>query len=329
MRTRLGRGMLIGVSAAVVLSLAAPVSAQLGSQGALKGKVVDESGKPVPDAELSFDLTGQYTLHKDGKTDSRGEFLMGGLAAAGQWTVTAKKGNLQGRVGGLEITVRGVVDTPNIVLRAAALPSADPKIAEAERKAAAELESTLAAATAAFNANNYDEAIAKLTEVAGKRPCSECYVRIGEAYVKKNELDKAEQAYLKGAELNPKSATPYDGLASLYNQQRKFEEAGKAAAKASELRGGGAAGGAGGDATSEFNAGVISWNQTKVAEARAHFERAVALDPKMAEAHYQLGMAYINENKLPEAKKALETYVQLAPTGPNAETAKAILGSMK
>lgn len=330
MPTILGRRVLIGVSAAVMLSLAVPVSAQLTSLGALRGKVVDESGKPVPDAELSFDVSGQYEMNRKGKTNSRGEFLQGGLPAVGQWVITAKKGDLVGRSGGLEITARGVVDTPDIVVRKGGpLPSVNSRASEAEAKAAAELEALLRAASAAFAANNFDEAIAKLTEITAKGPCAECFIGIGDAYVKKNELDKAEQAYLKAAEINPQLASPYDALVTLYNDQRKFDEASKAAAKAVELRGGAAGAAGGGSATASFNAGVIAWNQQKIAEARGHFEKAISLDPKMAEAHYQLAMTYLNENKMAEAKKALETYVQLAPTGPNAETAKAILGTMK
>ena len=35
----------------------------------------------------------------------------------------------------------------------------------------------------------------------------------------------------------------------------------------------------------------------------------------MADAHYFLGMTLVNQNKMPEAKKAFDTYMSLAPTG--------------
>ena len=53
------------------------------------------------------------------------------------------------------------------------------------------------------------------------------------------------------------------------------------------------------------------------------------MDPKMAEAYYQLGMTQVNQNKLPEAKASLQQYLKLAPRGPNAATAKAIVDSIK
>ena len=46
-------------------------------------------------------------------------------------------------------------------------------------------------------------------------------------------------------------------------------------------------------------------------------------DEKHAEAHFMLGQAHLNLGKLPEAAKEFETYTKLAPTGPNAEKAKA------
>ena len=115
-------------------------------------------------------------------------------------------------------------------------------------------------------------------------------------------------------------------MASIYNQQKKLDEASKMSAKALELM---EAGGAGGDAGSVFNQGVIFWNQSKIAEAKAMFEKATKLDPKLAEAHYWLGMAHVNENKMAEAKGPFQEYLKLAPTGQYAETAKAILATIK
>ena len=74
-----------------------------------------------------------------------------------------------------------------------------------------------------------------------------------------------------------------------------------------------------------FNQGVILWNAGKIAEAKKQFEGAIAANPNHAEAHYQLGMALVNEGNLAGAATEFETYLKLAPTGPNAATAKGIL----
>jgi Flp pilus assembly protein TadD len=85
----------------------------------------------------------------------------------------------------------------------------------------------------------------------------------------------------------------------------------------------------GGNADAMFNQGVILWNAGKIPEAKKQFEGAVAANPNHAESHYQLGMALVNEGNLAGAATEFETYLKLAPTGPNAATAKGILGSIK
>ena len=69
-----------------------------------------------------------------------------------------------------------------------------------------------------------------------------------------------------------------------------------------------------------FNQGVILWNAGKIAEAKKQFEGAIAANPNHAEAHYQLGMALVNEGNLAGAATEFETYLKLAPDGPNAAT---------
>ena len=69
-------------------------------------------------------------------------------------------------------------------------------------------------------------------------------------------FDKAEEAFKKAIELKPDHADAYNGLANIYNAQRKFDLAGAASAKASELTAGAPGGMAGGNADSLYNQGV-------------------------------------------------------------------------
>ena len=114
----------------------------------------------------------------------------------------------------------------------------------------------------------------------------------------KQDYAAAEAAFQAAAKLDPSSAEPYNAMANLYNAQKKFDQAAAMTAEALK-RGGGSAGG--GSPETMFNQGVTLWNAGKIAEAKAQFEAATKAKPDYAEAHYWIGMANLNEGKMPEA----------------------------
>jgi Tfp pilus assembly protein PilF len=323
---------LLVCAAAVMMGAAVPVPAQ---QGSLRGKVVDEAGKPVPEAELTMDFVGDFTRQLKTVTDKNGEWVRAGMpSGGGTWNITVKKGNLVGSATNVRVSLGEMTRLPDIVVRPpgaagnVSKPPAGMSSEEIEKrnKKQKELEGLFNESNAAFDAGNYDEAIAKLTKIATELPsCGACHARMGDAYLKKNDQESAEKAFLKAIELDPKLAGAYSALASLYNTQKKLDEASKMSQKAMELL----EAGGGGDASQIYNQGVILWNQSKAAEAGAMFEKAIKLDPKMADAHYWYGMSQVNQNKMAEAKAAFQEYLKLAPTGQHAATAKAILDTIK
>jgi tetratricopeptide (TPR) repeat protein len=175
-------------------------------------------------------------------------------------------------------------------------------------------------------AGKNDEAIAKFTSVAELNPkCSDCFYNIGYAQAQKKDYAKAEEAYKKAIEIKPDYADAFTGLASIYTAQRKFTEAADASAKAAEFGAASAAApGAlgGGNADALFNQGVTAMNAGKIADAKTAFAAAIAANPNHAEAHYQLGNALVNEGNFAGAIKEFETYVKLAPSGPNVKKAQ-------
>jgi tetratricopeptide (TPR) repeat protein len=218
-----------------------------------------------------------------------------------------------------------VLQTPESRAAGRKMVSMSAEAAAALAKKQAETDKLLGEVNAAITAGNDDEAIAKLNLLVAAEPsCASCFTKMGELYTKKNDLASAETAFLKAIELDATQARPYSALASLYNQQRKFDEATKMGAKAQELMGAGAA-----DAATVFNQGVIFWNQSKVTEAKEQWAKAIAIDPTMADAHYWLGMASLSQAKTADARAAFTEYLKLAPTGQHADTAKQILATIK
>ncbi len=342
--TRLVRVLIVGAFAMSLAAFATPASAQ---QGSLRGRVVDDAGKVVADADISLDFVGDYDREFKAKSDSKGEWIKAGMPPGlGTWNITATKGNMTGTIKGVVVQIGQMIRTPDIVVvvggakaHAAEAKMSSDEVAKAN-KHQAELEQLYKDANADAEAGKYEDSNTKLTQMATEVPkCAACWAKMGDNYIRmgeadkdkddvhKADLDKAEAAYLKSIEIDPTQAGAYNALASLYNSQKRFDDAAKMSAKANEV--GGAAGATGGSPDALYNQGIIFWNQGKIPEAKALFAKVIELDPKMAEAHYWYGMALVNEGKLPDAKKPFEEYMKLAPTGQYAETAKAMLAMIK
>jgi tetratricopeptide (TPR) repeat protein len=288
------------------------------AQGIVQGTVVDAQGQPVEGAQVT--IVGKESSRKfQLKTDKKGEFFQIGVPSGG-YTVTVEKDKLK-----ISQDTQASAGRParlNLVLAAGA------GLSEEDKAKTSALQKLIDEASAAVKAGDHQTAIAKYTEVAAGIPtCADCYDTIGREHVALKNYAEAEAAFKKAIELKPDHVDAYNGLANVYNAQKKFDLAAQASAKATEL-GGGAAAAGGGSADSFYNQGVIAWNAGKPEEARTHFEAALKADPNHAPAHYQLGMALVNGGKLAEARAEFEAYLKLAPTGQYAEQAKSILSAI-
>jgi tetratricopeptide (TPR) repeat protein len=315
---RAARVAVAGLFGLTLVALPALAHAQVGS---LAGKVVGPDGKPVADAVVTLTQTAN-SLTATVKTNSNGEWVRAGLQAGNPWNIRVKKGDLEGGMNNVRVQFNGVLELPPITITAAVDPATKARM-EAEKAETAAIAKATAEVEAAIKAGDFDLAIAKYTEALVTLPgCAVCYVRMGDLHMKKDRVAEAEKAYLAAIKLDDQNSEAYNALTNIYNAQRKFDEAAKMSAKFNSIA---ASSGGGGNAESLFNQGAIAFNQNKIAEAKPFLEKAIALKPDLAEAHYLYGMVLINEGKVPEAKKSLAEYLKLAPTGPNAPTAKAII----
>ena len=64
-------------------------------------------------------------------------------------------------------------------------------------------------------------------------------------------------------------------------------------------------------------------------EARAQFVEAIRLDPSMAKAHKNLGLAYLNLEQLDQALKSLQEAVRLDPKDPQTHYALCVYYARK
>jgi tetratricopeptide (TPR) repeat protein len=314
MRTHVIRGVFALV---VALGLAAPAMAQ--STGMVKGKVVDAKGEPVEGAKILIEFAEGVNRKNETKTNKKGEYIQIGLFP-GNYKVTASKEGVGAQM--FEVRVRiGAAAEINFQL------SPQAGMSEEDKKKTAALQGALTTGEALIKEGKHDEAIAKFNEALAVLPsCHVCYYYIGHANAQKQQYTEAEAAFKKAIEVKPDFVEAYNALAGVYNSQKKYDEALAVSAKAAELAG---AGGGGGNAAAIYNQGVTLWNAQKFPEAKAQFEKAVALDPNMAEAWYQLGMANLNTGDMNGAVAAFEGYLKAAPNGPKAAEAKTILSQLK
>ncbi len=306
MRTHLIRGVL---AAAVLVVMAGPAAAQ----SVIRGRVVDQGGKPVEGAVVAIEAT-ESSRRAQVKTNRNGEFMQIGLPS-GRYNVTASKDNLKAVQ---QATIsQGNPTELNFQL------SPQSGLTAEQVKQNQETQTLAQSAIDAMRAGRDEEAIKLFNDLVVKVPtCSDCYYNLGVAYSKRQQYAEAEASFIKATEMAPNSADAYTGLANVYNAQKKFDLAQQASAKAAELSG---AAGGGGSAEALYNQGVILWNAGKFVEAKVQFEAAIKTDPKMAMAHYQLGMANLNLGQIPEARQAFEGYLAAEPNGAKAAEVQTFL----
>jgi tetratricopeptide (TPR) repeat protein len=300
----------------VVLGFALPAAAQ----GMITGTVVDAQGNPVADAKITIEQTDGVTRKFETKSDKKGSFIQIGLQSASfKITAEAKGGSATANA---RVSQRG---PSNVKLVIGGGAGNDPALAAKT----AELRKAFDEGVALSRDGKYDDSVAAFNRAIALNPkCQDCFYNIGFAYSQKKDYAQAEENYKKALEVKPDYAEAYNGLANIYNAQRKFDLAAEASAKASQLSAATPGSLQGGNADALYNEGVILWNGGKIPDAKAKFQAAIAANANHAESHYQLGMALVNEGKLPEAGAEFNAYLKLSPDGPNSATAKALLAQL-
>lgn len=296
-------------AATVALALATSAFAQT---GLVKGKVLGPDGKPVPEAAVTIEFMEGVSRKLTTKSDKRGEFVQLGLQS-GAYRITATTEKLGSGYADTRIRIGA---TSEVIINLSTVPpGTDPKLAA--------LKKSFDEGVAASRAGDHDAAIAAFQGALASSPtCHECYFNIGYAFMQKKDEKQAEENWKKALEIKADHAESLNSLATLYNNQKRFDEAAAISAKA-------AASAPAGNADAVYNQGIILWNAGKIAEAKGKFEDATKADPNHADARFQLGMALLNEGKVPEAVGSFEQYLKLAPSGQFAGQAKAMLAQLK
>jgi tetratricopeptide (TPR) repeat protein len=302
------------IAALAIVLLAGLAPAALAQSTMVKGKVINADKEPVVGVQITIEFLGGVNRKLQTKTDKRGEFIQL-LTESGMYRVTATDPKIGSASSETKVSLGRVAELTILLV---------PTTAANDAAKAAELKKAFEEGVQASRSGNHDAAIEKFRAAVAMAPsCFDCHFNIGVAYMAKKDEKAAEAAWKQAIEVKADYAEAMNALATLYNNQKRFEEASAMSAKAASAGGGGASA----DAT--FNQGIILWNTGKIAEAKAKFEETIKINANHADAHFQLGMALLNEGKLPDAVTAFETYLKLAPDGQYATQAKGMIAQLK
>jgi len=181
----------------------------------------------------------------------------------------------------------------------------------------------------AFAAKNYDEAITKFKSALEKMPvpppaktADVIWANLATTYDAKKDYVESEAAYKKAIEANPLESAYHVNLSLAQIANGKTEESQASIEKAAQLNPASA-----GMAYYNMGAHLINRNQPK--DAVTYFKKAIDKDPMYANAYYQLGITLIGDNQNAEAMTYLAKYLELVPTGQDADTAKLLIEELK
>ena len=305
---------IVRATLALALALAAPAYAQdWKGMGRLEGKVLDQKGAPIEGATVKLARAsdgGGTTL----KTDKKGRWAIGGIAS-GTWNA--------------DIEATGYAPK-NISVE---LPSESSRLAPVEvrldkAEAAAtgpspEIVAALAQAEADFQAGKYAEARTGFEKLLVLRPdaATTIHQRIGFTYIQEKQYDKALEHLQKVLDAAPSNSVVRGIMAQAALEGGMLDRGlellkgiDESSIKSPDLF---------------FNIGVNFVNANRPEDAIAYFTKAVTVDPSYADGYFRRGLAYVGVGKTAEAKADLNKFLELQPSGAQADLARKAVQQIK
>jgi Tfp pilus assembly protein PilF len=282
--------------------------------GAAYGKVVDEQGRPVEGALVEFDFQGPVARHHQTNTDKKGRFRQ--FLLYGGWNVTVSKKAYRSAGTGVKVTAGEASPISDVVLMSLA----------AATEAATDRDPILGPfkkATALAEAGRLDEAQAIYEELLQKgASLPEVHFNLGTVHYQKKRLDRAAAEFRRVLALVPNHRGAFVGLSRAYEDEGQNDKALEVMRQAAAAHPG--------DAKIHHNLGILSLNARRLDEAKAAFEKAVALDPRGTDALYVLATIALNQGEVAEAIRRLEQYLEQAPAdAPHRASATKLLAELQ
>jgi tetratricopeptide (TPR) repeat protein len=322
-------------------------------QGSISGRVVDRDGKtPVAGITIRVESLiterGQMMVRErlETKTGRNGEYSLSGVYQGRVRLSLIQNGQVLMVLGdaigdervvapGLELRASFDMSKAPAAPVATAAPAAPTSgVSAADRDAARarlekemkdqlEMEAAFKAGQTAFTEKRFDDAIASFKKALEKDPKIDViWANLARSQDSARQYDEAIASYEQAIKIKPES-NYYLNLGVVQFSAGKVEEGTASLKKSVELNPANAG-------LAYYNLGATMVNRGKNEEAAAAFKEAIRLDPNYANAYYELAVVNFGKQEtIPQAIPLLEQYLKLAPTGPNASAAKALLDAAK
>lgn len=301
-----------------------PASAQSwAGRGRMQGELKDEQGKPVEGAQVwlrmgenPIDPSNPGEGPKPVTTNKYGKWSFLGLAQ-GTWRVLIVKDGYLASEGQVKV-LEGGAPPPPIVTTLKVVPKEAQQAAKGnEALQALERGNTLLTQEKYAEARaEYEKAIAQL-DPANHPPILRGIAR---TYYQEKQPEKAIDTLKQALTLKPDDVESLRLIVNLLVATGKEQEAQQYMAKLPQ--------GTTVDPATLLNIGIKHYNEGKMAEALAEFDRVVKENPTLPDAYYYRGLVYLASGKTAEAKADFQKLLELDPNHANAKEAQEFLKSM-
>lgn len=296
----------------------------------LAGYLVDKnSGKPVPNAKLHIRIAAGSKGGPDTAADANGKWAVLGLKA-GVWNLDAEApGYVVRQIGGIVIAEGQRLPPMKIEMEPAAAAAAADTPGEPTREevkiggqtVSKEVADAVEAGNTALGAKNFAEAIAAYEKVNAAVPnYGPIKFALARSYYGAGNLQKAIATMTEVVTADPTNTQDALLLANMLLEDGQLDKAKEVIEKLPE-----------GSLTMDtlLNTGIAMMNKKQPTGALTYFNKAIAAEPTSHLGYYYRGLAYVQMNKLKDAKPDLQKVVELAPDSQEAKDAKEYLKSIK
>jgi tetratricopeptide (TPR) repeat protein len=276
-----------------------------GTEGRIKGKVIDENLKPLANVKITL-IDRDRGIKYECQTDEEGNYYHRGIKPSTYEIIFEKDGYIPIKD---ELRIRlGSEEELNVVMK------------EVEAKVVGG--NDFLEAEKLYKEEKYQEAADAFQRVIEGNPAyAEAYANLGRCYLKLEQFDQAIENLDKAVELKPTLAVAFRYLGEALLTKGETDKGKEALTKASELETD--------DAEFHYNLGATFYNYDLTDEAIAEYLKALKLDDKMSNVFYQLGWAYFKKGELEKSIESFEKFLESNPKSPQAPEVKGVLEELK